>query len=120
MQVARGVLLQIKRGRNIVGFLLLLFYLATFLVIPITLATKAADRAAWPLLQYLGAYYARVWAAAVVTWVVGMQLPTPDGPPDQKVGQAMGLVFVVFPLLSLVFGVLGLGIVVWWKKRRVP
>ena len=48
-----------------------------------------------------------VVAAAGSVIVLGLVLPRPGGPPDQLAGHFMGLMYCVFPVVALIFGVLG-------------
>lgn len=93
-----------------------MFLLVVYLLIPIIVAIKASGEGVWPLLQYLGAYCGGVFVAGVATCLVGLLLPKPSGPPQQMAEQTVVLRFVVFPVLSLAFGTIGLYLVAWRRK----
>jgi hypothetical protein len=48
-----------------------------------------------------------VVAAAGFVILLGLVLPRPGGPPDQIAGHFMGLAYCIFPVIALIFGVIG-------------
>ena len=58
-------------------------------------------------LQYVAGFTAGVLAAAVLVIIMGFVLPRPAGPPDQLAGHFMGLMYCVFPIMAMIFGLAG-------------
>lgn len=67
-------------------------------------------------LQYTGTGCAGILLAFAICAAILASTKIP-GPPDQQAGFAMGILFCVFPMASIVFVTIGILLLRHWKKQ---